>query len=66
VLVKDPPTLWDGKTPGVGGLLDVGFQAGPFGRFEWEKDDERYCILFLSAALDDMVAPPERMPAPMQ
>ena len=24
VAVKEPPTLWDGKTPGLGGLLEVG------------------------------------------
>ena len=35
VLVTEP-TLWDGQTPGYDGLLDVGFNVGRFGRFEWE------------------------------
>jgi len=66
VVVKEPPTLWDGKTPGLGGLLEVGFQVGGFGRFEWEKDDERYYIQFFPPTLDDMIATPERMLAQMQ
>jgi len=66
VVVKEPPTLWDGKTPGLGGLLEVGFQVGRFGRFEWEKDGERYYIQFFPPTLDDMIATPERMLAQMQ
>ncbi len=65
VLVKEP-TLWDGKTPGLKGLLPVNFRVGRFGRFEWEKDGEAYYIQFFPPTLDDMVAAPERMLAQMQ
>ncbi|HVL36845.1 MAG TPA: amidohydrolase family protein [Burkholderiales bacterium] len=60
------PTLWDGKTPGFGGLLDVDFRVGPYGRFEWEKDGERYYIQFFPVSLEVMEAKPERMLAQMQ
>lgn len=65
VVVKEP-TLWDGKTPGLAGLLDVGFRVGRFGRFEWEKDGESYYIQFFPPTLDDMIASQERMLAQMQ
>ena len=39
--------LWDGKTPGFEGLLDVGFHVGEFGRFEWERDGVAYYIQWL-------------------
>ncbi len=60
------PTLWDGKTPGFPGLLDVNFRVGPYGRFEWEKDDEPYYIQFFPVSLEVMEAKPERMLAQMQ
>jgi predicted TIM-barrel fold metal-dependent hydrolase len=60
------PTLWDGKTLSLEGLLEVGFRVGRFGRFEWEKDGEGYYIQFFPPTLDDMVASPERMLAQMQ
>jgi predicted TIM-barrel fold metal-dependent hydrolase len=60
------PTLWDGKIPGSGGLLEVGFRVGRFGRFEWEKDGDVYYIQFFPPTLDNMVATPERMLAQMQ
>jgi predicted TIM-barrel fold metal-dependent hydrolase len=65
-LLVTEPTLWDGKTFSLEGLLDVGFQVGRFGRFEWEKDGESYYIQFFPPTLDDMVASPERMLAQMQ
>lgn len=60
------PTLWDGKTPGFEGLLDVGFRVGPYGRFEWEHDGEAYYIQFFPVSLEVMEARPERMLAQMQ
>lgn len=60
------PTLWDGKTPGFAGLLDVNFRVGPYGRFEWEKDGEPYYIQFFPVSLEVMEAKPERMLAQMQ
>lgn len=60
------PTLWDGKTPGFAGLLDVNFRVGPYGRFEWEKDGEAYYIQFFPVSLEVMEAKPERMLAQMQ
>jgi len=65
VLVTEP-TLWDGKTPGFEGLLDVGFQVGSFGRFEWEKDGVQYYIQWLPPHLEGNEARPERMLAQMQ
>ena len=41
------PTLWDGHTRGFDGLLDVGFHAARFGRFEWTKDNVDYYIQWL-------------------
>lgn len=64
--IPKEPTLWDGKTPGFAGLLDVNFRAGPFGRFEWEKDGEAYYIQYFPPSLEEMVARPERMLAQMQ
>src|SRR3954447_25020444 len=60
------PTLWDGKTPGFDGLLDVGFRVGGFGRFEWEKDGVAYYIQWLPPHLEGNEASPERMLAQMQ
>jgi predicted TIM-barrel fold metal-dependent hydrolase len=60
------PTLWNGKTLSLGGLLDVGFRVGRLGRFEWEKDGEAYYIQFFPPTLDNMVASPERMLAQMR
>lgn len=60
------PTLWDGKTPGFAGLLDVNFRVGPYGRFEWEKDGEAYYLQFFPVSLEVMEAKPERMLAQMQ
>jgi predicted TIM-barrel fold metal-dependent hydrolase len=60
------PTLWDGKTPGFDGLLDVGFRVGKFGRFEWEKDGVAYYIQWLPPHLEGNEASPERMLAQMQ
>lgn len=60
------PTLWDGKTPGFDGLLDVNFRVGSYGRFEWEKDDNAYYIQFFPVSLEVMEARPERMLAQMQ
>jgi len=64
--LADRPTLWDGKTPGFAGLLDVNFRVGPYGRFEWEKDGEPYYIQFFPVSLEVMEAKPERMLAQMQ
>lgn len=64
--LADGPTLWDGKTPGFAGLLDVNFRVGPYGRFEWEKDGEPYYIQFFPASLEVMESKPERMLAQMQ
>ena len=60
------PTLWDGKTPGFEGLLDVNFHVGPYGRFEWTKDGEDYYIQFFPVSLEVMESKPERMLAQMQ
>ncbi|MDP8921661.1 MAG: amidohydrolase [Chloroflexota bacterium] len=60
------PTLWDGKTPGFAGLLDVNFRVGKFGRFEWENDGVAYYIQWLPPHLEDNEARPERMLAQMQ
>jgi len=60
------PTLWDGTTPGYEGLLDVGFNVGRFGRFEWEKDGVAYYIQWLPPHLEGNAASPERMLAQMQ
>ncbi len=60
------PTLWDGKTPGFEGLLDVDFRVGTFGRFEWQKDGVDYYIQWLPPHLEDNEARPERMLAQMQ
>lgn len=60
------PTLWDGKTPGFAGLLDVNFRVGPYGRFEWEMDNEAYYIQFFPVSLEVMESRPERMLAQMQ
>ena len=65
VLVMEP-TLWDGKTPGYDGLLDVGFRVGRFGRFEWEKDGVAYYMQWLPPHLEENAASPERMLAQMQ
>jgi len=62
----DGPTLWDGKTPGFAGLLDVNFRPGPYGRFEWEKDGEPYYIQYFPVSLEVMESKPERMLAQMQ
>ncbi len=64
--LADGPTLWDGRTPGFPGLLDVNFRVGPYGRFEWEKDGEPYYIQFFPVSLEVMEAKPERMLAQMQ
>lgn len=64
--LSETPTLWDGKTPGFAGLLDVGFHVGPYGRFEWTKEGERYYIQFFPVSLEVMEAKPERMLAQMQ
>ena len=60
------PTLWDGKTPGFPGLLDVNFRVGPYGRFEWEHANEAYYIQFFPVSLEVMESKPERMLAQMQ
>ncbi len=60
------PTLWDGKTPGLDGLLDVNFRVGPYGRFEWEHGQEAYYLQFFPVSLEVMEARPERMLAQMQ
>jgi predicted TIM-barrel fold metal-dependent hydrolase len=60
------PTLWDGKTPGYEGLLDVNFRVGRFGRFEWEKDGVAYYLQWLPPHLEGNAASPERMLAQMQ
>lgn len=60
------PTLWDGKTPGLEGLLEVNFRIGRFGRFEWEKDGEAYYLQFFPPSVENMTASPERMLAQMQ
>lgn len=59
------PTLWDGKTVGFQGLLNVNFRVGRFGRFEWEKDGEKYSIQYFPPTLADMACPPELMLAQM-
>jgi predicted TIM-barrel fold metal-dependent hydrolase len=64
--LSDRPTLWDGRTPGVAGLLDVNFRVGPYGRFEWEKDGDGYYMQFFPVSLEVMEAKPERMLAQMQ
>ncbi|MGZ5233666.1 MAG: amidohydrolase family protein [Burkholderiales bacterium] len=64
--VPKEPTLWDGRTPGFAGLLEVNFRAGPYGRFEWEKDGEAYYIQYFPPSLEEMIAKPERMLAQMQ
>lgn len=64
--LADGPTLWDGKTPGFAGLLDVNFRVGRYGRFEWVKDNEAYFIQFFPVSLEVMESRPERMLAQMQ
>ncbi len=64
--LSDGPTLWDGKTPGFAGLLDVNFRVGPFGRFEWEKDGEAYYLQFFPVSMEMMECKPERTLAQMQ
>ena len=59
------PTLWDGKTEGFGGLLDVNFRAGKFGRYEWDKDGETYYTEGFPPSLQDNVAAPDYMVAQM-
>ncbi|MCC7370845.1 MAG: amidohydrolase [Chloroflexi bacterium] len=65
VLVTEP-TLWDGKTPGYEGLLDVGFHVSTHGRFEWEKDGVPYYMQWLPPHLEGNEASPERALAQMQ
>lgn len=62
----DEPTLWDGKTPGFEGLLDVNFRIGPYGRFEWEKDGVPYYIQWMPPYLVDHSGPPELLLAQMR
>ena len=65
-LQRHMTTLWDGKTPGLAGLLDVNFRVGPYGRFEWEKNGEAYYIQFFPVSMEVMECKPERTLAQMQ
>jgi predicted TIM-barrel fold metal-dependent hydrolase len=54
--------LWDTGDPSERGRArNVDFRVGRYGRFEWQKDGERYYVQFLPPSLQDMAAPPEFM-----
>ena len=54
--------LWRADDPSEAGrATDVGFRVGRFGRFEWERDGERYYVQFLPPHMEDLSAPPEGM-----
>jgi hypothetical protein len=54
--------LWQASDPSeTGRATEVRFQAGRFGRFEWERDGERYYVQFLPPHMQDLSAPPEGM-----
>jgi predicted TIM-barrel fold metal-dependent hydrolase len=59
------PTLWDGKTEGFEGLLDVNFRAGKYGRYEWDKDGETYYTEGFPPSLQDNEATADYMVAQM-
>src|SRR5262245_15349979 len=59
------PTLWDGKTEGFEGLLDVNFRAGKYGRYEWDRDGETYYTEGFPPSLQDNEASPDYMVAQM-
>lgn len=54
--------LWDANNPSEGGrATNVDFKVGRCGRYEWQKDGERYYVQFLPPSMVDMAAPPEFM-----
>jgi predicted TIM-barrel fold metal-dependent hydrolase len=59
------PTLWDGKTEGYAGLLDVNFRAGKYGRYEWDKDGETYYTEGFPPSLQNMECTADYMVAQM-
>jgi predicted TIM-barrel fold metal-dependent hydrolase len=60
------PTLWDGRTSGFEGLLEVNFRAGKYGRYEWDKDGETYYTEGFPPSLQNMEADPDYMAAQME
>jgi predicted TIM-barrel fold metal-dependent hydrolase len=60
-IVTERP-LWEAGDPSeTGRARDVRFRVGRFGRFEWERDGERYYVQFLPPHMQDLSAPPEGM-----
>jgi predicted TIM-barrel fold metal-dependent hydrolase len=59
------PTLWDGKTEGFAGLLDVNFRAAKYGRYEWDKDGETYYTEGFPPSLQNMECSADYMVAQM-
>jgi predicted TIM-barrel fold metal-dependent hydrolase len=60
-IVTERP-LWEAGDPSeTGRARDVRFRVGRFGRFEWERADERYYVQFLPPHMQDLSAPPEGM-----
>jgi predicted TIM-barrel fold metal-dependent hydrolase len=58
--------LWDANDPSeTGRARDVKFGAASHGRFEWEKDGERYYVQFLPPHMSDLSAPVETIAAQM-
>lgn len=54
--------LWDADDPSEHGRApDVDFRVGPYGRFSWEKNSERYYVQFLPPNMQEMHAPAEFM-----
>ncbi len=49
----DGQTLWNGKDPGIEGLVDVGFRSGKFGRLEWRSEDEDLYVQLFAPSLQN-------------
>jgi predicted TIM-barrel fold metal-dependent hydrolase len=58
-------TLWDPEDPTPSGRREVGFRAGPNGRFEWRHGTEEHYIQFMPPNLQTMEAPADFMIAQM-
>ena len=48
------------------GLKDVNFRVGNFGRLDFAIDDDDYHSQYMPVSMQQIVAPPELMPAQMQ
>ncbi|QQS12469.1 MAG: amidohydrolase [Rhodospirillales bacterium] len=61
----DTKALFRAGDEGWGGLADVDFRVGRFGRLEFTHDGEAYGIQYMPAGMQELVAPPELMLAQM-